>query len=79
MTQRAFEKGDQFGWLTLIRERISPTPTRGSTGRFWTSRCRCEMIHVVSRESLLSGRVRSCRACAKQYRAEERKALEAST
>lgn len=71
MIRKNFEPGEKLGWLTLIRERVG-IPKRGSTGRFWTCRCLCGASHGVSRESLLSSRVMSCRACSKAYRREER-------
>lgn len=72
MSRRIFKPGERVGWLTLVRESVNEEPTRGSSGRFWSCRCKCRAIHRVSRESLISGRVASCRPCSKAFRAEER-------
>ena len=73
MPRRIFRRGERVGWLTLVRESAIEEPTKGSSGRFWACRCKCRAIHRVSRESLISGRVASCRPCAKAFRAEERR------
>lgn len=72
MSRRIFKPKERVGWLTLVRESAIEEPAKGSSGRFWACRCKCDELHRVSRESLISGRVASCRACAKAFRAEER-------
>lgn len=72
MSMRIFKPNQSIGWLKLLSESTIAVPTRGSSGRFWSCRCRCGAMHRVSRESLISGRVASCRPCSKAFRAEER-------
>jgi hypothetical protein len=62
--------GMEVGWLTL-REEYETQRKPGCTGERWTCECRCGAAHDVSRESLVSGRVRACKRCAKAFRASE--------
>jgi hypothetical protein len=64
------EIGVEIGWLTL-RESYATARRAGCTGERWTCECQCGATHDVSRESLVSGRVRACRRCAKAFRASE--------
>jgi hypothetical protein len=64
------EIGVEIGWLTL-RESYAPARRAGCTGERWACECQCGAAHDVSRESLVSGRVRACKRCAKAYRSSE--------
>ena len=66
--------GMEVGWLTL-REDYERARTPGASGERWVCECRCGARHDVSRESLVNGRVRACRRCAKAYRASEDRQL----
>jgi hypothetical protein len=64
------EAGARLGWLTLGEAYQTPRKP-GRTGQRWLCVCWCGADHDVSRESLMAGRVRACRRCAKAYRAQE--------
>lgn len=64
------EIGVEIGWLTL-REGYTTARRPGCTGERWVCQCQCGATHDVSRESLMSGRVRACKRCAKAFRASE--------
>jgi hypothetical protein len=65
-----YSAGQRVGWLTLRLQYWKPKRA-GVTGERWIAFCKCGLTHDVSRESLLSGRVRACLRCAKAYRAQE--------
>lgn len=72
--RRNFSTGEVVGWLALQSMSIGKRKP-GSCGERWSATCKCGRRHDVSHESLVSGRVRACRRCAKAFRAEEDRGL----